>query len=46
MLQKSAILHTIRQKKGGMAMLKGIVLIVLAAACWGLGGVAGQYLFQ
>ena len=27
-------------------MLKGIVLIVLAAAFWGLGGVAGQYLFQ
>lgn len=27
-------------------MLKGIVLIVLAATCWGLGGVAGQYLFQ
>ena len=27
-------------------MLKGIILIVLAAAFWGLGGVAGQYLFQ
>ena len=27
-------------------MLKGIMLIVMAAACWGLGGVAGQYLFQ
>ena len=27
-------------------MLKGVILIVLAAACWGLGGVAGQYLFQ
>ena len=27
-------------------MLKGIILIVLAAAFWGLGGVAGQYLVQ
>lgn len=27
-------------------MLKGIFLIVGAAACWGMGGVAGQYLFQ
>ena len=27
-------------------MLKGIILIVMAAAYWGLGGVAGQYLFQ
>lgn len=27
-------------------MLKGIFLIVGAATCWGMGGVAGQYLFQ
>lgn len=27
-------------------MLRGIFLIVGAAVCWGLGGVAGQYLFQ
>ncbi len=27
-------------------MLKGIILIICAAACWGMGGVAGQYLFQ
>lgn len=26
--------------------LKGVVLIVLAATAWGMGGVAGQYLFQ
>lgn len=26
--------------------LKGVILIVLAAAAWGMGGVAGQYLFQ
>lgn len=27
-------------------MLKGILLIVGAATCWGMGGVSGQYLFQ
>lgn len=27
-------------------MLKGVLLILAAAATWGLGGVAGQYLFQ
>lgn len=27
-------------------MLKGIILIICAATCWGMGGVAGQYLFQ
>ncbi|WP_293728197.1 EamA family transporter [uncultured Phascolarctobacterium sp.] len=27
-------------------MLKGILLIVGAAACWGMGGVSGQYLYQ
>ncbi len=27
-------------------MLKGVLLIVGAATCWGMGGVAGQYLFQ
>ena len=27
-------------------MLKGIFLIIGAATCWGMGGVAGQYLYQ
>ena len=27
-------------------MLKGIFLIICAATCWGMGGVAGQYLYQ
>lgn len=27
-------------------MLKGIILIIGAATCWGMGGVAGQYLYQ
>ena len=27
-------------------MLKGVLLIVAAASCWGLGGVAGQYMAQ
>ncbi len=27
-------------------MLRGIILIVCAAACWGMGGVSGQYLFE
>lgn len=28
------------------SLLKGILLIVGAATCWGMGGVSGQYLFQ
>ena len=27
-------------------MLIGIILIIGAATCWGMGGVAGQYLYQ
>ena len=27
-------------------MLKGILLIIGAATCWGMGGVAGQYLYE
>lgn len=27
-------------------MLKGVFLIIGAATCWGMGGVAGQYLFE
>lgn len=27
-------------------MFKGIILIIGAATCWGMGGVAGQYLYQ
>ncbi|MDO4920352.1 MAG: EamA family transporter [Phascolarctobacterium sp.] len=27
-------------------MLKGVILIVCAATCWGMGGVSGQYLFE
>lgn len=27
-------------------MLKGVILILLAATAWGMGGVAGQYLYQ
>lgn len=27
-------------------MLKGVLLIVCAATCWGMGGVSGQYLFE
>ena len=29
-----------------IGMLKGIFLIICAATCWGMGGVAGQYLYQ
>ena len=29
-----------------IGMLKGIFLIIGAATCWGMGGVAGQYLYQ
>ena len=27
-------------------MLRGVILIVCAATCWGMGGVSGQYLFE